>query len=40
MKKQWVQPSFTKIDIKKITLSGTSGLNEQNSGQGAGSKKS
>ncbi len=39
MKKQWLKPSFIKINIKKITLSGSQGDLEQNSGQGAASKK-
>ena len=39
MKKKWVQPSFKKISIKKITLSGSSGNLENNSGSGSKNKR-
>ncbi len=39
MKKKWIQPSFKKISIKKITLSGSNGDLENNSGSGSKWKK-
>lgn len=39
MKKEWQTPKIVNIQIKKITLSGSLGNAEQNSGQGSTSKR-
>ncbi|WP_373034062.1 hypothetical protein [Sulfurovum sp.] len=39
IKKKWAKPTLSKIALKLVTLSGTSGMVEQNSGQGARTKR-
>lgn len=39
MKKIWERPVISKIPLKQFTLSGSGSKVEQNSGQGAGSKR-
>lgn len=39
IKKKWAKPTLSKIALKQVTLSGASGLAEQNTGQGASRKR-